>query len=337
MIRGWCPTVHAPMPSGDGLLARVKPFGGRLPAARLAALAEAAARYGNGTVELTSRGNLQVRGVQDAAGFAQAMVAAGLADADPMREARRNVIAVPPCDDALVAEVEAVLADTPGLAPKFCVVVRGAEIFVGGEAVEVGALREVLVRIASALTPTLSREGREREKEGRLPSPPPLAGGGRGEGCNAHDRLDMRPPLPQGEGRQTAGTHLLYLPFHQTTAATLTHLATLAPEIRTTPWRAFLSPVLAPGFAIEPGTITACPGGPACSSGTVPARADAVTLRDAGFTHLHVSGCPKGCAHPGPARTLVGRNGHYDLVRYGRAGDVPDRTGLTLAEAMAAL
>ncbi len=70
-------------------------------------------------MELTGRGNLQVRGVRDAGGFARAMVAAGLADADPAREARRNVVAVPPCDDALVAAAEAVLADTPGCRPSF--------------------------------------------------------------------------------------------------------------------------------------------------------------------------------------------------------------------------
>ena len=126
MIRGWCPTVYAPMPSGDGLLVRVKPFGGRLSAASLRALADAVAAYGNGVVELTGRGNLQVRGVQDAPAFARAMVAAGLADPDPEREMRRNVVAVPPCDDALVAEVESVMAQTAGLTAKRFVVVDRA-------------------------------------------------------------------------------------------------------------------------------------------------------------------------------------------------------------------
>ncbi len=97
----------------------------RRPAARRAlhALAEAVAAFGNGVVELTGRGNLQIRGVRDAPAFARAMVAAGLADPDPAREARRNVVAVPPCDDALVAEAEACWRHAPGCRPKFCVVV----------------------------------------------------------------------------------------------------------------------------------------------------------------------------------------------------------------------
>jgi precorrin-3B synthase len=41
-------------------------------------------------------------------------------------------------------------------------------------------------------------------------------------------------------------------------------------------------------------------------------------------TNLHVSGCPKGCAHPGRADlTLVGRaDGRYDVVPGGSTRDV---------------
>ena len=142
---------------------------------------------------------------------------------------------------------------------------------------------------------------------------------------------------PWHDGTSGHGGILLYLPQNQTTAPTLAHLATIAPEIRTTPWRALLSPVPAPGFLAEPGAITACPGAPACSSATVPAQVDAATLQQAGHRDLHVSGCAKGCAYPRAATTLVGRAGRYDLVRHGRASDAPDVRGLTLAQAMAAL
>ena len=309
MIRGWCPTVHAPMPSGDGLLVRVKPFGGHLPAASLRALADAVTAYGNGVVELTGRGNLQVRGVHDAAGFARAAVAAGLADADPAREARRNVVAVPPCDDAVVTEAEALLADTAGLPAKFCVVVVGEAVFLDGERV---SLRQALIATEFA-------------KRGRFLLPP--AGGEAGP---------MMTPMPVPPSAPI-GQHLLYPPFGQIAAAALAHLADHTPAVRTTPWRAFLSPRPVPGWATTPGSIVACPGGPACASGTVPARADAARLLAAGFAGLHVSGCAKGCAHSGPATTLVGRDGRYDLVQQGRASDTPQHLGLTLDEAMAAL
>jgi len=45
---------------------------------------------------------------------------------------------------------------------------------------------------------------------------------------------------------------------------------------------------------------------------------------------LHVSGCAKGCAHPGVAPlTLTAQADGFDLVRRGRAGGLPERWGLT--------
>jgi precorrin-3B synthase len=61
--RGYCPGVWTPMPSGDGLIVRVRPHHARMTAAHLAALARLARSCGNGIIELTRRGNLQIRGV----------------------------------------------------------------------------------------------------------------------------------------------------------------------------------------------------------------------------------------------------------------------------------
>jgi len=51
------------MPSGDGLIVRVRPQHARISAQDLAALARLARAAGNGIIELTRRGNLQLRGV----------------------------------------------------------------------------------------------------------------------------------------------------------------------------------------------------------------------------------------------------------------------------------
>lgn len=128
---GWCPGALRPMPSGDGLVVRVKPRGGTLAPEIAAGIAEAAARHGNGAIDLTSRANLQIRGVGDGslAGLTRTLDALGLLDTDAAAEARRNVVASPlaGCDpsavfdirpavaaleDRLVAEVG--LADLPG-------------------------------------------------------------------------------------------------------------------------------------------------------------------------------------------------------------------------------
>ncbi|SEC18098.1 precorrin-3B synthase [Nitratireductor aquibiodomus] len=63
MRRGACPTLSAPMKTGDGLLARIAPAHGVLTPEKLAGIAKAAGRHGNGILEVTARGKLQIRGL----------------------------------------------------------------------------------------------------------------------------------------------------------------------------------------------------------------------------------------------------------------------------------
>ncbi|MET0941835.1 MAG: precorrin-3B synthase [Mesorhizobium sp.] len=65
MIRGACPTLSAPMATGDGLLIRLVPARGGFTPPQLVGLAEAAFRYGNSILEVTARGSLQIRGLED--------------------------------------------------------------------------------------------------------------------------------------------------------------------------------------------------------------------------------------------------------------------------------
>ncbi|MCJ2080464.1 precorrin-3B synthase [Methylobacterium sp. J-090] len=75
------------------------------------------------------------------------------------------------------------------------------------------------------------------------------------------------------------------------------------------------------------GHVAACPGAPACASGSTPTLDDAARLAEAlrgTGIDAHVSGCAKGCAHPGPAAlTLVGRAGRYGIVLHGRPDGEP--------------
>ena len=85
--------------------------------------------------------------------------------------------------------------------------------------------------------------------------------------------------------------------------------------------------------------IVTCVGAPACNRGAVNTQATAATLsasRRDGEPLLHLSGCAKGCAHPGPADvTLVGEDGRFAFIRNGRPGDEPVARGLTLADCVA--
>jgi precorrin-3B synthase len=64
--RGACPSLAAPMPTGDGLLARIVTGGGTIGLDAMAALCGAARRHGNGIIEVSARGSIQVRGLTPA-------------------------------------------------------------------------------------------------------------------------------------------------------------------------------------------------------------------------------------------------------------------------------
>jgi precorrin-3B synthase len=81
--------------------------------------------------------------------------------------------------------------------------------------------------------------------------------------------------------------------------------------------------------------IAACPGAPACASGLIPARTLASTMAPVlapimtpgpNRVVVHISGCPKGCANPGPAAlTLVGTSQGCGVIYQGAARDTPHR------------
>ena len=141
-IKGWCPTLLSPMQSGDGWLARVKPSAGVLTAAAVRLIADAARRHGNGHIDLTSRANLQVRGLSphSAEDFAETIITAGLANTNPSLETIRNVMASPLGPDDSTASfdthvvghgIEAMLSGEPALwalPSKFGVLVDGGGV-----------------------------------------------------------------------------------------------------------------------------------------------------------------------------------------------------------------
>jgi precorrin-3B synthase len=81
--RGVCPGLSTPMPTGDGLLVRLMPIG-TISLVAFADLCEAARSHGNGIVEISARGSIQVRGLNAASAprFAEAVVALNIAAAD---------------------------------------------------------------------------------------------------------------------------------------------------------------------------------------------------------------------------------------------------------------
>jgi precorrin-3B synthase len=75
--RGACPRLAKPMQTGDGLLARLV-TAGPIPLDAFIGLCAAAQEHGNGMMEISSRGSLQVRGLTPVSAPLFASAVAGL-------------------------------------------------------------------------------------------------------------------------------------------------------------------------------------------------------------------------------------------------------------------
>lgn len=392
MRRGWCPGALRPMQSGDGYILRLRPRGPALPGALLACLADLADRYGSGYLDLTSRANLQLRGVAAAAlsPLQAALDALGLLDPSEAREARRNILLSPLAglDPTAVLDLRALhaaldfwlaeAAELSALPGKFGFglddggllrlspdasdlhgqAIRHRDgtriaVFAGGVWLTTLDQRDFLPAL-TALTTAFLRHAAPGERMRALVARIGASGLLAAAGVTADSiapAMPGSPSLPRlGAWPLQALPFLLVgVPFGRMSSAQARLLADLAPEIRLTPWRCLALPhaltaadrLADAGFLLTPDAplyaVAACPGAPACASGTTPTQADATVLADllppnpVAETLLHVSGCAKGCAHPRRAPiTLVARDGAYDVVLNGTAADPPAVTGLDL-------
>jgi precorrin-3B synthase len=367
-IKGWCPSALRPMLSGDGLVVRIRPHGGRLTAAQALGIADLTARHGNGLIDLTGRANLQIRGVsiEGHALLVTELAQLGLIDADAELEGQRNLLVAPFCRDGdetetLASELEQALAlGLLGLPHKFGFAVdcgvsrvlaeapadirieRSADggLIVRADGAELGRAVTTAdaVDVAISLANWFVASGGAKDGRGRMAAH--LA-----SGAKVPDALVGRSKpaaaLPQPRPGLDAAGALIGLAFGQMQSTTLRGLASLAAGLRLTPWRMILlegvreMPLLDELVtrADDPRLrVAACTGAPACPEAKAETRALAAALapRLPKDAQLHVSGCAKGCAHPKCCDlTLVGTDNGFDLVRRGTARDLPALRGLT--------
>ena len=355
--RGACPTLHEPMQTGDGLLARLRIKGGRVTPGQLAGIAALAAEHGNGQVEITARGNLQVRGLRPASAAPFARGIEALVSIE-----RGLVVETPPLagdDPTEIADPRPLAASIRGasmllaarLGPKVTVIVDGngrlnlsplkADIrltAIGSDqwACSVGGRSDVILR-NEALMITLRhlRQIADLGMDARATDLPGSAA--------VERRTRAASSIGQFALRSTTAIGIA-LPYGSAGHAAITALADAATghdigELRFAPHHGLLAVGATPAFVAEAAglgfitaaddprsRISACIGSDGCASGHVPARSIAARLAAslAPDKTLHVSGCAKGCAHPRRADvTLVGRDDGYGLVIGGMAGDTP--------------
>jgi precorrin-3B synthase len=352
VVRGWCPTAHRPMAAGDGLIVRVRPRLARLERAQVLGLCDAASTHGNGQIDLTNRGNLQIRGVSDNTwpALIKDLCGLGLVDPDPAMEARHAVLVAPDWrwgDDthSIASDVIARLADFPDLPGKF-----GFAIDAGASPVLRDDPADIRIERGGHGGLILRADGRAT---GVRITPDDavaamialaewfVASGGVTAGRMARHAAPL-PDWARGDALPAASVPMLVdgaqglgavhgVAFGRIAARELAALMTPdATELRVTPWRRVI---------VEGGTapttpdpvgiaVDACVGAPDCPQASVETRALAVRLGPHIAGLLHVSGCAKGCARSRPADVvLTGRDGRFDVAFGGRAGDPPALVG----------
>ena len=143
--RGACPGLSAPMPTGDGLLVRLRPIG-TVALGAFEKLCAAAREHGNGVIEVTTRGSIQVRGLsaQSAPHFAEAVAKLGIATADGVPVLSNPLAGLDAAEivdaTALAADLTDALAGTSlanKLAPKVSVIIDGGGLHLDGIAADV--------------------------------------------------------------------------------------------------------------------------------------------------------------------------------------------------------
>ncbi|MDR7126095.1 precorrin-3B synthase [Pseudotabrizicola sp. 4114] len=364
VVQGWCPGALRPMMSGDGLVVRVRPDAGRLSKMQAAGIAAAAQAHGNGVIDLSGRGNVQLRGVTEAShpALIADLRALGLIDADAAQEAQRNLLVTPFADaatEALAQTLAAALGDMPILPGKFgfaidtgpAPVLHSVSADIRLERDSAGGLilrcdglpmgapvsRANVGQHAVALAQWFIASGGVTDGRGRMAGL--IARGVRPKGPLAGTVAPAPAASPPAPGLSPQGA-MVGFEFGQMQAGTLAALAQLG-DLRVTPWRMLLIRGLTrlpglPGLVLSADDplrrVAACTGAPGCLQAHAPvrplARRLAPLIPDGKV--LHVSGCAKGCAHPAVADvTLVATPRGFDRILHGTAQGTSDAQGLS--------
>ena len=365
LAKGWCPGAYTPMASGDGLIVRLRPRLSRLSLQQGLNICDLAERHGTGVIEITSKANLQLRGIRQEQyeDILNALLALGLLDETAEIESRHNIVLAPDWEQGglsqtLAEEFYERLPELPELPAKFSF------------ALDVGKTRR-LAAVSSDIRMEQSENGAvlvcADGAEMGLSVPPNDAitatiklahwfaktGVAEHKRTQAHLQTQVLPDEWQTQARTSHDAPLapgpsdigfvLGVPFGQTDSKHLRQLllSHTPRAIRLTPWRSLIlegtGHIKTPHFIVNHTdtllAVQACPGAPSCTSATVETRNLARALAGQTSGILHVSGCSKGCAHPKAADiTLVGENGQFSLIKKGCSWDEPSQKGLSADE-----
>ncbi len=251
-VRGWCPSAWRPMAAGDGLLLRVRPPLARLTRAQALVVAELATAHGNGAIDLTWRGALQLRGFDEANWRAAVdqLVSAALVDPDPAIEVVALTVAPDwrEGDDThrVAHALTARRGELPPLPAKFGIAVDAGRCSVLGDTpadlrLERGADGGLILRADGRATGVRLRRGQEVEAIVALAEWFVASGGAATGRMARHVAVlpawaagDVAPLVGESESEQVAPR------YGRLTGAELASLADGIEAVRVTPWRSLL-------------------------------------------------------------------------------------------------
>lgn len=327
-VKGWCPTLNRPMQSGDGFLVRIPLEFARAKANILRSIADASTRYGNANIDLTMRGNLQLRGVREENYPVLREYLAGLGF---VKDIAFNIITSPlagidPSCDAGVQQIAKDVAQFINLAniqlpAKFLLVLDGGGIFpLSGVACDAYFAAPFSNGIVKQIIDVLKNTHECKKKA-----------------ANSNARL---PHIGFSPFAGESGIIVAAASFGRIEASSLTRLAVICEkygngEVIFSPSRNVILPYVSQenadsalqelegcGFIINNNdarrNIHACVGSPACSSGLGDTRELAhkwAQLFPNLMQTVHISGCSKGCAYRGKADITITATGDgYDIA-----------------------
>lgn len=338
-----CPGVLRPHVAADGALVRLRAPGGRVPDDGVQRLSVASGQFADGDLHLTSRGNVQIRGISVdeggdvPEGLAQAVSGAGFLPS-ASHERVRNIVASPlsgrfggladirpligALDEALCREPA--LTDLPGrflfglddgrgdVAGLRCdlaavaVDARNARLTVGDLSGPTLPLPDVVdAMIATALRFVEVRATRWHVRQ--------LPGAGREIG--GVSTVPPTPPVVMPYGVLGTAVSVL-VPLGILTPPMVAALPSRG--VIVTPWRGLVLPgdsdpaaLAAAGFVLDGDSpwrrVTACTGAPGCNlaGGNTRALAHRVAASPLPDRAVHVVGCERSCGAPHSPHSLV--------------------------------
>jgi precorrin-3B synthase len=361
-IQGWCPSFVKPAIAKDGIFLRITPDKGFLSFHESLRLCDLSIKYGNGLIDLTNRGNLQIRGIKDSYldNFRNI-----LEKKKRVRGNNNNIIISPfwkknDKNSFFYKKIKDIYLLLPTISDKFSIAVdlglnpvlsnisadirlelsKNDDIIIRADGNKLGKkvnsenILENILLLSKFFSDNFSDKNRRMSSIIRETSLP-------------NDWSKICPKEFQMPSMKAISKIGVYYgtKFGRINANDFKNILILSnpDKVRFTPYKTFILEkglrVLDNNFInnlqIPENNIHACPGMFSCSASSIDTHVIANNLLKLTNKTVHVSGCNKGCAYSKNADiTLVGNKGLIDVIYEGKSIDKPHLRNLSKEEVL---